>query len=62
MKVDLRPIPAAKLGRPARRPACCVLENAALRRLGIDVMEPWQEALQRYLFARNQLSALSFQL
>ena len=60
MKVDLRPIPAAKLSRSARRPAYCVLENAALRRLGIDVMEPWQEALQRYLFARNQLSAMSF--
>jgi dTDP-4-dehydrorhamnose reductase len=55
--VDLQPIPSAKLGRPAPRPASCVLANAALRALGLDGMEPWQEALGQYLRDRVATSA-----
>jgi len=40
---------AAEWNAPARRPAYSVLENAALKRLGIDVMPLWKDALERYL-------------
>ncbi len=53
LSVDLQPIRSAQLNRPASRPPCSILENAALRALGLDVMAPWQEALAEYLRARN---------
>ena len=40
---------AAEWNAPARRPAYSVLRNAALERLGLDVMPPWKDALKRYL-------------
>lgn len=57
LSVDLRPISSAQLGRPARRPANTVLENAALRALGLDFMPPWREALAEYLRARKPATA-----
>jgi dTDP-4-dehydrorhamnose reductase len=39
----------AEAGRPARRPSYSVLDNRELRRLGIDVMPGWREALANYL-------------
>jgi len=40
---------AAEWNAPARRPAHSVLRNAALERLGLDVMPLWRDALTRYL-------------
>jgi dTDP-4-dehydrorhamnose reductase len=40
---------AAEWNAPARRPAYSVLRNAALERLGLDVMPVWKDALRRYL-------------
>ena len=40
---------AAEWNAPARRPAYSVLDNAAFKRLGIDVMPLWTDALARYL-------------
>jgi dTDP-4-dehydrorhamnose reductase len=40
---------AAEWNAPARRPAYSVLRNAALERLGLDVMPFWKDALGRYL-------------
>lgn len=40
---------AREWGAPARRPAYSVLDNAALRGAGIDLMPHWRDALARYL-------------
>lgn len=40
---------SAAWGAPARRPAYSVLDNAALREAGIDVMPDWRDALERFL-------------
>jgi dTDP-4-dehydrorhamnose reductase len=40
---------AADMPRPVARPFYSVLDNAGLRRLGIDRMADWRDALGRYL-------------
>ncbi|HZS62160.1 MAG TPA: dTDP-4-dehydrorhamnose reductase [Gemmatimonadaceae bacterium] len=42
---------AADFPRPVARPLYSVLDNAGLRRLGIDRMADWRDALSRYLAA-----------
>lgn len=42
-------------GEKATRPAFSVLENRALQRLGLDRMQPWQEALGAYLEERKMV-------
>jgi len=48
----LEPQTSAEAGRPARRPPYSVLDNQGLRRVGIDVMPDWRQALLGYLAAR----------
>lgn len=48
-RVLLRKTTAREWNAPARRPGYSVLENAALRHAGIDLMPPWRDALARYL-------------
>ena len=43
------PITSDEFNAPARRPAYSVMENRALRTLGIDRMRDWHEALADYL-------------
>ncbi|MGQ9626026.1 MAG: dTDP-4-dehydrorhamnose reductase [Anaerolineae bacterium] len=43
----------AESGARATRPAYSVLENAALKRIGLDLMRPWEEGLADYLQARK---------
>ena len=43
----VRPITTADYGAPAPRPANSVLDNLVLRSLGIDLLPPWQESLER---------------
>lgn len=50
----LEPQTTAESGARARRPRYSVLENRALRDLGIDGMPPWDEALSAYLAARGR--------
>ena len=50
---DLQPTTSAERVTPARRPAYSVLENRNLKRLGIDVMPDWKEALRFYLAERH---------
>jgi len=40
-------------GEKATRPAYSVLDNVHLRDLGLDLMRPWQEALESYLRERD---------
>lgn len=47
--ISLEGITSEQWGAPARRPANCVLENAALKREGIDQFSNWKDALARYL-------------
>ncbi|MFN4295153.1 MAG: dTDP-4-dehydrorhamnose reductase [Thermoflexales bacterium] len=49
LRPDARPITSAEFNAPARRPPYSVLENAALRALGIDQMRHWREALAEYV-------------
>ena len=42
---------AADFPRPVARPLYSVLDNAGLKRLGIDRMADWRDALGRYLAA-----------
>jgi dTDP-4-dehydrorhamnose reductase len=44
---------SAQLGAKARRPAYSVLENANLRRLGLDVLPDWRDGLADYLALRG---------
>lgn len=43
----IRPITTADYGAPAPRPANSVLDNLVLRSLGVDLLPPWQESLER---------------
>lgn len=49
VRASLRPVAASEWQAPARRPSYSVLANEALRRAGLDMMGPWQDALARYL-------------
>lgn len=50
---DLSPQSSAESGATAPRPPYSVLENRNLRRLGVDLLPPWQDGLTRYLSVRR---------
>lgn len=50
----LSPQRTAQAGSLAARPSYSVLENARLKRLGIDVLPGWEEALAGYLALRAE--------
>ena len=43
------PISAAEVNRPARRPRNSQLENARMKREGLQLLPSWQDAVSRYL-------------
>ncbi len=47
---------AAEWKAPARRPPYSVLENASLKRAGLDRMPHWKDALGRYLAKKARVS------
>lgn len=53
LDVPVEPVTAAEYGAPAPRPPFAVLDNAALRRLGLDVLRPWDEALAEWLASED---------
>lgn len=50
--ITLEGITSAQWGAPAKRPPNSVLENAALKKAGLDVFPDWRDALERYLAKR----------
>ena len=56
LQAELIPQTTTQSGAAARRPAYSVLENAALKAVGLDEMRPWPEALAAYLAARQTKS------
>ncbi|MEO6798002.1 MAG: dTDP-4-dehydrorhamnose reductase [Candidatus Dormibacter sp.] len=50
---QVQPQTTAESGVAATRPAYSVLENRNLKRLGLDMMPPWREALTAYLADRK---------
>jgi len=49
---NAEPTTTAAFGATATRPSYSVLDNAALRAIGLDDMRPWEEALAAYLEER----------
>ena len=54
-KIKIIPITASEFKAKARRPKYSVLKNAALKRLGLDDLRPWREALLAYLLEKGHL-------
>jgi dTDP-4-dehydrorhamnose reductase len=53
IKADLSRTNSEAFSSPARRPDYSVLENAQLKRLGMDDLKDWREALRKYLETRQ---------
>ena len=54
-KILVHKATAADFKTKARRPAYSVLANANLKKIGLDLMRPWPEALKAYLIERGHL-------
>jgi dTDP-4-dehydrorhamnose reductase len=52
LQTEVRPVNSAQMARPAPRPAYSVLSPTSLQRFGIT-LPTWQDALLRYLQARD---------
>lgn len=55
IKVRLEPISSSELMQKVKRPSYSVLENANLKKLGINIMRSWKEGLKDYLKEKGYL-------
>lgn len=55
MDVKCDPVPSTEFPTRAKRPHYSVLENAALKKLGLGKMRPWEENLELYLKEKGYL-------
>jgi len=55
MKTPLIPITSDEYPQKAKRPHFSVLDNYQLRLLGMDDMQPWQEALKNYMISKGHI-------
>ena len=55
IKADISPITSEQLGRKARRPKYSVMENARLKKLGLDIMRPWDTVLEEFMIAHKYI-------
>ena len=53
VKADIEPILTRQYPTLARRPGYSVLDNNKFANLGLDLLPPWQEALETYLKYRT---------
>ncbi|MFC2106164.1 dTDP-4-dehydrorhamnose reductase [Candidatus Bipolaricaulota bacterium] len=53
MKVNLEPITSAECNAKARRPLYSALAHEGLRKVGLDELRPWAEALKDYIARRG---------
>lgn len=51
----LLPVPTSTFYSPVERPGYSVLDNAHLKKIGLNLMRPWQDALHRYMREKNYL-------
>jgi len=49
VQATIKPINMDKYPQAAKRPANCILENRLLKKLGLNVMQDWQQDLDSYL-------------
>jgi dTDP-4-dehydrorhamnose reductase len=52
--VKVTPTTSKDFPSPVKRPSYSVLENAALKSIGLDRMPEWKESLSRYFSARGE--------
>ena len=52
IKHEIEPVASAVYAAAAKRPGYSVLDNSKLRSLGLDIMHPWREGLERYVRAK----------
>jgi len=55
VRANLSPTTSADYGAKAKRPPYSVLENRNLKRLGLDDMRHWKEALRQYLQEKSYI-------
>jgi dTDP-4-dehydrorhamnose reductase len=55
MRVVIQKIAADQFKTKARRPKYSVLAHGGLKKLGMDNLRPWQEALRAYLIEKGHL-------
>ncbi len=54
-KVKINKTTASEFKPAAKRPGYSALKNAALQKIGLDKMRPWQDALEAYLIEKGYL-------
>jgi dTDP-4-dehydrorhamnose reductase len=57
LKPDFSPTTTAQFKLKARRPACSVLAHDRLKRIGLDDLRDWREALALYLMEKGHATA-----
>lgn len=56
--INVIPVSSQDFYSPVRRPLYSVLDNSHLKKIGLNLMKPWRDALQRYLKEKGYTSNL----
>jgi dTDP-4-dehydrorhamnose reductase len=57
LKPNLLPTTVKNFASPIKRPSYSVLENAGLKKLGVDHLPPWRESLKHYFDHRPSVAS-----
>lgn len=55
-QINLEPVSSVEYKSPAQRPSYSVLENARLKKVNLNLMKPWQNALTRYMKEKGYIA------